>query len=98
MLLKNRAGFEPAAVRVERSETALPAATTRRARRKPSHPARPTSVERHPKGAFLLLKNRAGFEPAAKGFSLASDFSRYASPHNFATGATPGKSLLPAGR
>ncbi|WP_459448012.1 hypothetical protein [Erwinia amylovora] len=28
-----------------------------------SNPARPTSVERRPKGAFLLCANRAGFEP-----------------------------------
>jgi hypothetical protein len=32
---------------------------------KPSHPARPTNVRRRPKGAFLLCKNREGFEPAA---------------------------------
>jgi hypothetical protein len=49
-----REGFEPAAGRVERRETALPSATTRQGEAEPSHPARPTNVERRPKGAFLL--------------------------------------------
>lgn len=41
-------------VRVERSETTEPPAATARRASEASHPARPTNVERHPKGAFLL--------------------------------------------
>ena len=54
LLCAIREGFEPAAGRVERRETALPEATTRQGKAEPSHPARPTHVERRPKGAFLL--------------------------------------------
>ncbi|POT58102.1 hypothetical protein C3432_09275 [Citrobacter amalonaticus] len=46
--------FEPAAGRVERSETTEPFTATARRASEASHPARPTSVKRHPKGAFLL--------------------------------------------
>ena len=41
-------------VRVERSETTEPPAATARRASEASHPARPTNVERRPKGAFLL--------------------------------------------
>ncbi len=41
-------------VRVERSETTEPLAATARRASEASHPARPTNVERRPKGAFLL--------------------------------------------
>ena len=45
-------------VRVERSETTEPFTATARRASEASHPARPTSVKRRPKGAFLLC---AGF-------------------------------------
>jgi len=41
-------------VRAERSETTEPLAATTRRASEASHPARPTNVERRPKGAFLL--------------------------------------------
>ena len=41
-------------VRVSRSETTEPFTATARRASEASHPARPTSVKRRPKGAFLL--------------------------------------------
>ncbi|EPJ5820186.1 hypothetical protein QDZ26_000001, partial [Pluralibacter gergoviae] len=48
-------------VRVERSETTESPAVTARMASAASHPARPISVKRRPKGAFLLSHVRAKF-------------------------------------
>ena len=76
-------------VRVERSETPEPPAATARRASETSHPARPTSVERRPKGAFLLcairqvrVERSETPEPFATTAGRASETSHPARPTN----------------